>query len=365
MRYGLLSASILYLALSFPAMAQDAATPEALHVADTVSVSTAPSADAAKTTAVVQGQPGALDQVEAWINQNTSPEEGQGNATAVSSNASLPVEAGLVRERDMTQVNWGDGMISALGVAEVRAESYDPVREQAVAARRATLEARRQLQETVLSLPLDGRRLVGQALSPDQVASVRSKLQNSPLERRNEPDGLGGVRLEVVASAGLRGPLADSLFPPTEPFLSRVPAHIELTIGTLSAHPVDVDQAAYRRSMAELGAYTGVVVDARGLGVSPALLPVVAGPDGVCVFGPHLASRAYVVEQGLAVYAPSIQDPAARQRVGGTPLVVRALAVSGSYAADLVVSQQDADLIQVLFKSRDIGASCPMAIVLD
>ncbi|MGE4293271.1 MAG: hypothetical protein AB7E32_13810 [Desulfovibrio sp.] len=306
------------------------------------------------------GQPSALDQVENWINQNVDSSEQNATATAP---VAAPL-AGLTREADMAQVDWGSGNITALGVADAPGDGLNPARAEALAIRKATMQARKQLQDAVFALPLDGRHLVGDALSAQQRTDLRGKLQNSPITRRTEPDGLGGVRVEVRAEVSLRGALAEALIPPTVAFQSRIPPQIELT-AEVAGGPTDVDQLEYRQSMAELGAFTGLVVDARGFDCAPALLPVVTGPDGKAAFGPFLASRALVLEEGLAVYAHSPQDPAAKRRVGGTPLVVRVLAVSGPQRADLVISSADAELVRVLFRAEGMTERCPVAIVMD
>lgn len=266
----------------------------------------------------------------------------------------------------MTQVDWGAGVVRSLGTADAPGGGANPARAEALAIRKATLQARKQLQDAVFALPLDGRHLVGETLSAQQLSDLRGKLQNSPITRRTDADGSGGVRVDVQAAASLRGAMAEALMPSAVAFQSRIPPTIELTVTVAGGTgTTDVDQLQYRRSMAELGAFTGLVVDARGYDAAPALLPVVAGPDGKAAFGPFQASRALVFEQGLAVYVQTPQDAAARNRVGGTPLVVRVLAVSGPHKADLVISETDAELVRLLFRSDGMINTCPVAIVLD
>lgn len=56
--------------------------------------------------------------------------------------------------------------------------------------------------------------------------------------------------------------------------------------------------------------YTGVIFDARGLKVTPALAPVVYGQDGQGAYGVFLVSRANAVDKGVVGYATTA-DPAA------------------------------------------------------
>jgi hypothetical protein len=307
------------------------------------------------------GQPSALDQVENWISRNVDAADQNGTVAAPEPRQ----QSGLTREADLAQVDWGAGKITSFGVSEISGADLNPARAEALAIRKATLQARKQLQDAVFGLALDGRHLVGEELTAQQRTELRGKLQNSPISRQTEPDGAGGARIEVQAEASLRGAMAEAIIPPSVAFQSRIPPTIELTADVSGAGAADVDQLEYRQSMAELGAFTGLVVDARGFDAAPALLPVVAGPDGKAAFGPFLAPRSLVLEQGLAVYAHSPQDAAARSRAGGTPLVVRVLAVSGPLRADLVISAADAELVRMLFRSEGMADRCPAVIVMD
>lgn len=81
---------------------------------------------------------------------------------------------------------------------------------------------------------------------------------------------------------------------------------------------------------------TGLVVDARGLKVSPALEPRLLDESGKQVYGVAVLT-ADARKGGPAGYFKSIDD-AKKARVGDKPLVVKATKVSGS---DLVISADD------------------------
>lgn len=308
-----------------------------------------------------QGHPGARDEVENWIDQNMDADERQ---ETVAAPEAAPA-AGLTREADLGRIDWGTGEITALGRADAPGDAVNPARAEALAVRKATLDARKQLQDLVFGLALDGRHVAGEELDARVRAELRGKLQNSPIERGTEPDDAGGVRVEVRARASLRGDLAAALIPAAVSFDSRIAPTIPLDAPVADGAAPDVDQQQYRQSMAELGGFTGLLVDARGFDAAPALLPVVVDPQGKAAFGPYLAPRDLVLSQGLAVYAHSPQDPAARNRVGGTPLVVRAIAVSGPQRADIVISGQDAELVRMIFRAGDLRGRCPVAIIMD
>jgi hypothetical protein len=113
------------------------------------------------------------------------------------------------------------------------------------------------------------------------------------------------------------------------------------------------------------GGYTGVVVDARGLQITPALAPVIYGQDGIGAYGPFLVSRANAIDKGVAAYADTVDHASLRERAGNRPLVVKALSAFGSWRTDLVVSTPMARLIRAMMRVGDAVENCRVVIVLD
>lgn len=261
-------------------------------------------------------------------------------------------------------VDWGNGHAAFTAEERLDPALASPARARAMAVRRASLQARKDLLDALLSLPLDGSRTVASALDPAGTAHLRSVVQNSPVQQEEfEADGAMG--LAVTAVGELRGELADILLPAAEPFLAGVPPTTELTVASVPAPRLDPEQAAYRASMTELGGFTGLVIDARGLGAAPALLPLVLDPHGVQAYGPFQVSRDDVMENGAAIYVADPANSLLKARTGATPMTVRALAVSGANKTDLVVSEQDARFIRAMFKNEDARHRCAVVVVLD
>lgn len=96
--------------------------------------------------------------------------------------------------------------------------------------------------------------------------------------------------------------------------------------------------------------YTGLIVDARGLGLRPAMAPKIRNANEEIVFGYVKAGalgedlRQYVLEKGIVAYA-RYGDPLAETRAGNSPLIVRALGVYGRFKGDVILSQEDAERV--------------------
>lgn len=85
---------------------------------------------------------------------------------------------------------------------------------------------------------------------------------------------------------------------------------------------------------------SGLVIDARGLEVSPALSPRLQGPSGDTLYSVATMTVLAASQRTPVVYVTDPADAAAGKRAGAQPLFVRAASVSAS--TDLVLDATDA-----------------------
>jgi len=237
-----------------------------------------------------------------------------------------------------------------------------------LAQRTAAVEARKHLLQVLLDLPLDGSRTVVQALAGEDAvqAELRGLAQNSRLTTEvDEPMPGQDGRCVVKAELDLAGPVAQRLVPVGEPFQTGLPFKLDMDPALAPPSAVTPADEAYRQSLAELGGFTGVVVDARGLGLRPALLPRIMDRNGLGAYGPFQASRAVAVDQGIVVYVTERSDPRLAQRAGADPLWVRGLAAIGDPACDVVVSVDDGALIRKVFEKQELRAAGALVVLVD
>jgi hypothetical protein len=109
--------------------------------------------------------------------------------------------------------------------------------------------------------------------------------------------------------------------------------------------------------------FTGLIVDARELGLKPALLPKIFNEDGQEIYGTGYVLRQVALTNGLAAYRKDLGSAMKDARVVGAPLVVRALQSTGVLDADIVVSNNDALLIHAAAKSQNFLSQCKVVIV--
>jgi len=255
-------------------------------------------------------------------------------------------------------IAWGNGEIVVVRMLE-KPEEGASEKMAPLAVRSAAMQARKQMLDMIMSLRIDSKRTVSAFLSGDDelAARVRGLIHNSPFKRPSVFDESGGVRVSEI----LRGKLAELILPTTIQFQSgiqpRLSTSMEQSLSFSDTAPEGVGSGA--------GGYTGLIIDARGLKVTPALAPVVYGQDGLGVYGSFLVSRANAIDNGVVSYAITSDPIVLRERVGARPLVVKALNTYGSWRTDLIISSPMARLVRAVMRPGDIVDKCRVVIVVD
>ena len=111
------------------------------------------------------------------------------------------------------------------------------------------------------------------------------------------------------------------------------------------------------------GKATGVVIDGRGLGLKPALLPKIIDPQGQEIYVGQVVARTNAVEQGVAGYAKDVNAAANNFRVTDNPAVIKGVRASGAARTDVMLSQSDSQMLRDLGKKGDFLQYCRVIIV--
>ena len=109
--------------------------------------------------------------------------------------------------------------------------------------------------------------------------------------------------------------------------------------------------------------FTGVVVDARGLGAEGALAPRLLGPDGQVLYGAEQVLEAAARKRSPAQYVSDPGDPRAFQRAGASPLLLRAAAVQDG--VDLVLGAEDTARLRATASDPKLLPEARVVLVLD
>ena len=125
---------------------------------------------------------------------------------------------------------------------------------------------------------------------------------------------------------------------PTTPSAPVVTPAAPLTPAAPTASAAPVTPAEIVPTGSAVGGYTGVIIDCTGLGLRPAMSPVIKAENGQPIYGYKNLDVDKVVQSGMASYAHS---DAEATRAGANPLRLRAVSVDRS--ANPVLSAGDAN----------------------
>jgi len=113
-------------------------------------------------------------------------------------------------------------------------------------------------------------------------------------------------------------------------------------------------------------AYTSVIVDARGLGIRPAMSPKIRREDGSEVWGTVSVSTDFAIEQGIVAYAKTLEEAKANRRAGSNPLIVRAIGYAKTPGrTDPALSDNDVRLLLTANENSGFLNECRVIFVVD
>lgn len=247
-------------------------------------------------------------------------------------------------------IDWLSGDVTAVGIGAPPRRAVSPAQARAMAVRAAVVTARRNLLEIIQGIRIDSATTVRDSMVADDVVEnrMRGYLQNSRiLDTAYMSDG------SVVVTVGLssRGRFTETVLP--ESIEGRGPA----VSGSGSVANVE--------AVADAARVTGLVLDARGFDVTPAMSPKVVDEYGKEVYGYAFVSREYAVKQGIAAYAEDLRKAVANPRVSGNPLIVKVAGVSDKAKTTLVVSSNAAGRIRNSARRYGYLKECRVVIVVD
>lgn len=262
----------------------------------------------------------------------------------------IPVYAFCAGTNDMVEqigngsVNWSQGTIQSKGIGAPPEKYYGKPGARPLAMRAAKLDALRNILEVVNGVRIDSSTTVKDfAVDKDIIQTKVHGMVRGAEEIKTEymSDGTVEVTMQIKMSGGF--------------------AQLIL--------PQDIKQVesikAITPSKAPSAGLTGLVVDARGLGVKPAMAPKILDENDKEVYGSAFVSREYAVQQGMSGYSKNLETAQRNQRVTDNPLVVKGLRSKGPGRSDIVISTSDAARIRNASEHLAFFKKCRVIIIVD
>ncbi|HMA86411.1 MAG TPA: hypothetical protein VKN73_11960 [Desulfosalsimonadaceae bacterium] len=243
-----------------------------------------------------------------------------------------------------TFIKWTEHFIHAMGRGEVQdfdATHHKPFQTLA----KARQNAYHHLLEAAKSIQLTPRLTAAEALKgkDEELAAFESLLKSAQI---HQTEFLSTGTVEVTLQFSITGKFSEMMLPDS---ITRL-------------EEIESGQSAATENASE---YTGLVVDARGLPVVPAMCFQVLDEDGKEVYGPAYANRENAVALGMCQYVSNIAAIKKNSRVGSHPLVVKGIKLHPPGASDIMISGTDAARLRGSVEHLAFLKKCRVIVVMD
>jgi hypothetical protein len=111
--------------------------------------------------------------------------------------------------------------------------------------------------------------------------------------------------------------------------------------------------------------FTGLIIDARGTGLRPAIAPRVLDEQGNEVYGTGYVTRDYSVQIGVVGYETDVNRARTNERVADSPLIINGIKAAGTNRTDVVITNPDAQMVIAAAKNMNFMDQCKVMIILD
>lgn len=256
-------------------------------------------------------------------------------------------------------VNWSNGYLVARGTfapeRSTAPKDLNPEQSIEQAQRQAVHNTLRILQE----VRLEGVRRVSDLMAADELIRARvQEMANAARVVEVQPLADGAVRVAVQME--LRGGFAQLVLPAE---IKQVESIKQVNVP--AAGKPSGTQAAPQSLAAPVEGHSGLIVDARGIGAKPTMVPLLLDENGKQVYGPAFISREYAVQYGVCEYGRFMEKPLHKERVAPNPLTIKGLRTLQGRSGDIVICNADADRLRDASANLGFLKQCRVIIVLD
>lgn len=214
------------------------------------------------------------------------------------------------------EVNWQGQVIKASGAGAPDMAAANAAQARLGAERAALSDALRNLLAQVKGISIDGTKKMGDAMEKDEIRTrVEGTIRGYKVtNKRYFSDN--GVEIDIEVPLALLTDVID-------------PDATQVLLATVATAPTKATEKPN----------TGLVIDARGLKVTPALAPRVLDDAGKALYSIDSLSTDARKTTGVAAYVQTLDEASKSTKAGEKPLVIKATKATG---ADLQLAPEDA-----------------------
>ena len=270
-------------------------------------------------------------------------------------------------------VNWTNQVVRATGIGAAN-PNLPTAAQRSNAIRAAQLDALRNLLETIKGVYLSSETTVRNAMVENDVIRTRVEGLAQNFKQVEGPKYMSDGSVEIVYEMPITGAILDALLP------GQFGGGQYMTAGQMvcptcgqpwpQGRPVppgvNLQQVGGTTMTATAGgAYTGLVVDCKGLGIRPAMAPKIVDEQGNEIYGSKFVSREWAVEIGMVGYDKDVTRARQNDRVTNNPLVIKGMQASGPNKTDIVISNADAAMIHQASANQNFLDKCKVMFIVN
>ncbi|MFC1488489.1 hypothetical protein ACFL6B_01435 [Thermodesulfobacteriota bacterium] len=263
----------------------------------------------------------------------------------------------FIEQMEKGTINWTEGYVESKGIGTPLEKHSGKQNPNPKALRAAKQNAFHNILEIIQDIRIDSATTVKDFTAGNDV--IRSKVESMAREAREvEKEYLSDGTVVVTMQMSLRGGFAQLILPQDIKQVDSIKAIIPAqgTFSPESSVPSDNPVPAL---------YTGLVVDARGLGAKAVMSPKIFDESGQEVYGPTFVSREFSVQQGMSEYVIDLTAAQDSLRVADTPLIVRGLRTDEPGGTNIIISNADASKLKSASEHLSFLKKCRVIIVMD
>lgn len=276
-------------------------------------------------------------------------------------------------------VDWNSNIITAIGVGAAPEYAIKPGQADALARRAAVVDAYRNLASIVYGVEIENQTTVAQlVVKKDTIkTAVAGVIKNA---RVIDEEQLDNGDYQITLSMPLYGPnslsaavwsgknsldaddaeegspLSTDIASATK---NSAPKDItvtkDITKTAAPAEPAKVKPVPPQSAVPE-GAFSGLVVDCRGLNLERAMAPNIVDVDGKTIYGSKNITDTAIIQHGLVGYSRS-DNPKDWPYVGSNPLVIKATGLA-DFHQNPVVRKEDGEAVFAAVQKYDFLKNC-------
>ncbi len=282
---------------------------------------------------------------------------------ATSLTVSYPSIAQVVQTMGNGQINWSEGQIKVTGTGAAPSKAGMGAGQKRLLAQRAAVaDAYRQLAELLNGVQVDSETLVKDYVVESDIVrtKVSALIKGARLGKpRYMSDGT--VEIDVMMGVFGQNSLSSVMIPEviekkqikTMPYPQATPMPQATPEPTVSSQPVS-------------GSYTGLIIDGRGLGLSPAMSPQILDVKGREIYiGDMPIDPDMVVNVGIVGYVDTLNSAKSNTRVGRNPLIIKAVKAGGRHKSDALVSHAEGDKIMAADQKTNFLSGSKVIFIID